>query len=76
MSNYPDGVTAGSRALNVDIHKDSEIFCEQCNSEQPHTVSVDGVIETATCDTCGAETETDVSEPDPDEAHDRAREGW
>lgn len=74
VSNYPTGVTAGSHVFDLCVHKD-DLFCDgECNSEQPHTVTIERNIETAVCQTCEKETETDLSEPDPDEQYDRQRE--
>ena len=71
---YPLGVTAGSAVFDTtDVE---ERYCPTCENDTDHTVTEHGNVNLYVCTVCGDQCDEDMSEPDPDEAHDREREGW
>jgi DNA-directed RNA polymerase subunit RPC12/RpoP len=74
VNHYPEGVTAGSPVF--DTADTADRWCSTCGKETEHALTERGAINLYTCMTCSTESDEDMSEPDPDQAYDRAREGW
>lgn len=73
MSNYPEGVTAGSPIFDTTDTEDR--WCSTCEKDTEHVVTKHPLVTLFTCTVCGSDGDEEV-EPDPDEAHDKMKEDW